>query len=340
MTDIKLAALDGTHPLGFLAACGLLRIVVEELGRTEAKLWFEEDGAWLRSQLDLQALTDALGTYLARRADARELGRAGPGELPAFDTLKAPLAEWNQRFRETRRAWLDGDEEAGRALAFLAAFVTDLVTAHDGITSKPTALDMTAGRQQFVKDARKLVHGLVASTHEGNKKKPKPAQLPAVLREALEGPWTYRDATHPIGWDPWAERLHAYQAVAPTDDKRGMSSRAAVWLAFEGLPLFPVLARAGGSRAVLGTTGFTGPHDEPRLCWPVWSVPASLSDARCILTSPEVQRAATADPRARSQLRARGVSAVCRSLRADLGTNGSTIFRPPEVIPLGGSPTR
>lgn len=339
MTDIKLAALDGTHPLGFLAACGLLRIVVEELGRTEAELWFEGDGAWLRSQLDLPALIDALGTYLARRADARELGRAGPGELPAFDTLKAPLAEWNQRFRETRRAWLDGDEEAGRALAFLAAFVTDLVTAGDGITSKPTALDMTAGQQQFVKDARKLVHGLVAATLEGNKK-PKSAQLPADLREALEGPWTYRDGTHPMGWDPWAERLHAYQAVAPTKDKRGMTSRAAVWLAFEGLPLFPVLARAGWSRAVLGTTGFTVQHDEPRLCWPVWSVPASLNDARCILTSPEVHRAATGDSLARSQLRARGVSAVCRSLRADLGTNGYAILRPPEVITLGGSPTR
>jgi hypothetical protein len=70
-------------------------------------------------------------------------------------------------------------------------------------------------------------------------------------REALFGPWRYEDPQHSLGWDPSAERLHALRSRSPTKDApQGVA--AAVWLAFEALPLFPCFL-SGGS---LVTRGF------------------------------------------------------------------------------------
>lgn len=332
MNDLALTGLEGTHPLGFLAACGLLRIVTEDLGEP-ARLWFDGH-AWLRSSLDLPALIDGLGGYVARRRSGPELG-----EAPfAYDTLKDELDVWSERFRQHRAAWLAGDLGAERALDFLGGQVSDLATARDGETSKPTALDTTAGRQQFVRAWRDLVAALEGDA--APRKKAARARLPADLEEALVGPWRLRDDQHPMGWDPWAERLHAYQAVAPTADKRGMTSRAAVWLAFESLALFPVAAKALRYRVVLETTGFHRSGEGVRFHWPLWSPAATLGEVRFLVGAAEVPRAA-GDPRAARALAARGVTAICRSTRGDSGDQGYTILRPPDVValpPLGGTP--
>lgn len=341
MNDLRLPALDGTHPLAFLAACGVLRVVTEELGHDEAALWFDGEGACLRSKLDQESLVGALADYLGRRGGAWELGAAGPNELPGFDDLKDELTFWQERFKALRATWLEGDETAGRALAFLAAMVTDLVTANDNVTSKPTAFYMTAGQQLFIRLVRELVAELVAAAAPGGtKKKPAPPRLPVDLSEALLGPWRYGDDTHPMGWDPWCERLYAYQAVSPSKDPRPKSTRAAVWLAFEGLPFFPVTPRPGDFKTTLATTGYSGRRDDVRFCWPVWTSPASCAEVRALVSCSDVVDAVV--PRnpeharhAKALLRARGVSVVCRSLRADLGTKGYAILRPPEVFVLG-----
>jgi hypothetical protein len=65
-----------------------------------------------------------------------------------------------------------------------------------------------------------------------------------AFAEALWGPWRYRDRGHTLGWDPDGERQHAYEAHAP-DKSPPVRVRAAVWLAFEALPLFPTAAVAG-----------------------------------------------------------------------------------------------
>jgi hypothetical protein len=83
---------------------------------------------------------------------------------------------------------------------------------------------------------------------------------------------------------------------------------AAVWLAFEALPLFPCFL--SGDR--LATRGFARLAAGPAaLSWPVWTEPASLAEVRSLLGLAAV----TGGPAARAELQGRGVPAVFRSER-------------------------
>jgi hypothetical protein len=328
---LRLDALEGTHPLGFLAALGLLRLLTED-ARLQARMAFPDGVAVLESTLDRGELIDELGKRIAGRAGALEL---------EFDDLKESLPAWGALLRQARDRGADD-----RALRFFGAYATDLATARDGETTKPTALYMTAGQQLFVKLGRLLTEGLAhAAVAARSKRKGKPLSFPSEVAEALFGPWRYPDDQHPLGWDPWAERLYAYQAVAPTTDRRGKSTRAVVWLAYEALPLFPVFASSVGRWGSVGlqTTAFVR-TDETRFVWPVWTPFAGIGAIRSLLSSRELHVVGRGpdpeDPQGyalnRTRLRARGVAVVCRAVRADLGTKGYAILRPPEVVPLGG----
>src|SRR5262249_19301816 len=115
---------------------------------------------------------------------------------------------------------------------FLAAYGSELVTQKGVIHTTP--FDMTSGQQQFLA----LVAALAQDFRQNAQR------TSEAFVEALWGPWRYRDRVHALGWDPDGERLHAYEARSPTKTP-ARSVRAAVWLAFEALPLFPTAAVAG-----------------------------------------------------------------------------------------------
>jgi hypothetical protein len=146
-----------------------------------------------------------------------------------------------------------------------------------------------------------------------------------MFQEALFGPWKYEDPQHSLGWDPSTERLHALRARSPTrDSSEGVT--AAVWLAFEALPLFPCFLSRGG----LVTTGFhtrgtTWRQRTTYLTWPVWTHPVPLDTVRSLLSMPELGE----EPPPGRELRARGVEAVFRSERYKVKTQGAYfILRP------------
>src|SRR5262249_39060165 len=128
----------------------------------------------------------------------------------------------------------------------------------------------------------------------------------------------YRDFQHSLGWDPTTERLHALQAESPEDETNSGVS-AAVWLAFEALPLFPCFL----SGAALATTGFvthgtTWKDRVTHLTWPLWTHPVPLDTVRSLLSLREL---AAERPPVRA-LRQRGIMAVFRSQRYKVRTKG------------------
>lgn len=315
MNTITWTGPRGTDPLGWLCSVGALRVIVDEGLDPDARLAFDAGARpVLHTRLDKPAVTEGLVAF-ARARVARP-------ELTVGDVLKFGPPAWADVARDwrTHPSW-----------PFAGAYTSDLVTAGSGDT-KPTALDMTAGQQKFLAAIRSTLEGMTTLPKPKGKAAPvDPA--PAFVDEALYGPWRRKDDVHALGWDPSGEGLGAFTPDAPAK-MPNESVRAAVWLAFEALPLFPVFAVPSTWRPRLETTGFHREDGEQALVWPVWRPAITLDAVRVLLGHPDLPAAVSAGRGASRALAARGVTAVCRSVRADLGDKGYAILRSPLVLRL------
>ncbi len=308
---IILGGLAGHHPLGALPAFGLLRCCEEIPGFQGARLAWRNMPGWCailhaNGKVDGEQLVAALVTRMSGRNQARELNWVR--------NLKKGKEAYPEAAREAMKA-----EERGYA-DFLAAYACE-VQDPEKDQLEPTAFFMTSGQQEFPGEARMLAERLSKGISIGRRKK-SPAEM---FREALFGPWKYEDPQHSLGWDPSTERLHALRAESPTKEgSEGIA--AAIWLAFEALPLFPCFRSEGR----LTTTGFPtfasrGRWRTAYFTWPIWTHPAPLCTVRSLLSLGELWQER---PPAR-ELRARGVEAVFRSEKYRVKTQGAYyILRP------------
>jgi hypothetical protein len=251
-----------------------------------------------------ESLIGALGTRQKQREERRELNWARNIKTDREKTYMNAVSEAVEDLQQGQRAYAD----------FLAAFACEL-QVDDNDQLEPTAFYMTSGRQEFLKEARTLAGRLAEGIKLGRRKK-SPEEM---FHEALFGPWRYEDPQHSLGWDPSTERLHALRAKSPTKEaSEGVT--AAVWLAYEALPLFPCFLSDGD----LVTTGFhtqgaTRRERVTYLSWPVWSSFVPLDTLRSLLSLPEL---AEEKPPAQ-ELRARGIEEVFRSERYRVKTQGA-----------------
>lgn len=284
MNHIQLAGVDGSNPLGFLAALGLLRVV------PGVKLGFSADGSfqafvdWVdKTESDLAELIAADANAAANasapwRFTYTKVATKKQGPQAVAD-LKPPPDEFKKFLATCIEAWLTGNEEAA---GYAAAYGTDIAVDGKGNT-KPTAFHFTAANQTFL--------GAVESIRA------------SVTREWVETSLFEGHGERPgsnLRWDPGAERNWALMANNPSGDGTRVDAPLE-WLAFRGLPLLPSFPR--GSRII--TTGVVGRGDDMTLTWPLWSIPVSLQAARSAL---QVDWTGSAKERA-----ARGVFAICSS---------------------------
>jgi hypothetical protein len=250
-----------------------------------------------------ESLVEALVDRQRQRAKGHELNWARTIKTSKGEYLTA-VGEAIKELEEGRRSCAD----------FLAAFACEL-EVDDGDQLEPTPFYMTSGQQRFLNMARTLAGRLAEGIKRGRRKK-EPEEL---FSEALYGPWRYEDSQHSMGWDPSTERLHALRATKPGDDESD-GIPAAVWLAFEALPLFPCF-RCEGRLVTTGfrTTGVTRRERTTYLTWPVWSSFISLDALRSLLSLPELAE----DVLPVHELRARGIEQVFRSERFRVKTQGA-----------------
>ena len=303
MSEIILAGLQGSHPLGALAAFGLIRCCQEMEGFVGAKLAWQKGADWFA----------VLHTEQSR--DAEELIQAlakRQKERPS-----APEVNWTNNIKTAPEVFVKAAKEAQLELAegkrgfadFLSAFTCE-IQDYDGDKLVPTLFYMTSGKQEFLKEVRNLSKSLANGVRVGRIRK----TTDDMFREALCGPWKYEDPQHSLGLDPSTERLQALRAKSPTKE-RSVGITAAVWLAFESLPLFPCFL----SQKRLATVGFHRFHKRQTcFTWPIWSTAVSLPTVRSILTLPEL-----ANEEPGGDLRARGIEVVFRSQRYKYKTQGS-----------------
>lgn len=292
MTTFKLTALKGNHPLGFLAACGLLRCCHE---------WGDFGSVKLAWETGLGQFTAVLhgATTLDIGALTQMLKCRGKQQRQSSALKWSTKIDDRQKFRETGKSLLAGGQRPFDRDPFdtLSSFASDVVTTNKG-ELRPTLFSMTSGQQSLVKSILELA---------GQPKKKGGAARPFTenaIREALVGPWQYQDGEHALGWDPQTQRLHALRHKLPAKDTANRSVRAAVFLASQALPLFPCFAVNGKLR----TTGFHHEDGEDWFSWPIWRQPISLDALRSLLALPFSR-----------DLRHRGVDVVYHCQRASTG---------------------
>lgn len=275
MNWLHLSGLKAHHPLGFLAACGLLRCLSQtadgessdrrskDFGRVELG-WRIEDGKETTVVIHSEFPADIseVSQRVLHMAERQRNSSAWTWANKIDDRTK---------YREKSRSAMDEFLENGTARGdadMFAALASDLLTTEKGKLRK-TAFDLTSGRQGFLKRLRETAK---TDARKGKNQ----------IEEALKGSWRYQDSDHSLGWDPQAQRIHALRGKAPKNDKKNRSVRAAVLLASFALPLFPCFSVFGRLR----TTGFDHHDNSEWFSWPIWREPISLNALRSLISHP------------------------------------------------------
>lgn len=290
MAELPCPALLGSHPLGALAAFGLLRLVAATDPGARLRFTLADDWiAVLESPRTptMDALIDQLCEWTKSPTLDRILGWAEDVRMPS-EQYRALLDESLSR----------GDEDLA---AFLCAFAADGAIDGSKQQIKPSAFYMVSGQQSFLGGAREILSQCRAQGRQ-------------VFEEALLGPWRYATRAHSLGWDPGTERLYALRHRAPTSEK-ACCIAGAVLLGLWALPLFPPVSEHGRER----TIGFVREDGERHFSWPVFTTPITLDELRSLLQTR--QWPSNGDARRRS-----GIAAVYRSRRSEFG-QGYAVFR-------------
>jgi hypothetical protein len=283
LNRLVLPGLSGASPLGFLASLGLLRLVHERSKAT--RLGFLTDGSF---SAFVDGNADDMGGLVAEDAARAEEDQAWRLEYSKQEKngvkivadLKAPPPAFAAFLARCVDGWCTG---RGDAVAYAAAFGTEVAFDLSKGNTKPTALHFTAANQQFLGIVEEIRGSVTAEW---------------ATQSLFEGHAARRGSN--LRWDPAAERNWALMANKPSVDGTQVDAPLE-WLAFRALPLLPCFPRGG--RII--TTGVSGRGDDMRLTWPLWSMGASLPTVRSLL-----QTEWAGAPRARA---ARGVFAVCTS---------------------------
>jgi hypothetical protein len=291
VSEFACTGLDGSNPLGFLAALGVLEALSER--GVPVRLAWRDDGVWRPVFTGTDAAIDQVIDWLD--AD-RETCASDPALHLEYDgarDLKPPP----ERFRAYLLDLVGrASPAARRSVDWAACFASDVVVDNNGNT-KPTALHFTAGQQQFLK----MVLELAAGVNRDD------------IREALVGPWRYARPLPVMGFDATAGRDYALRASDPSGDKkRGVPG--ADWLAVRGLAGLGVVPN--GDRLL--TTCCSGGWKTGSFRWPLWHVALDRPMVHTVL------RLSPADMPS-AERRARGIAMVleCGIRRSEQGGYGS-----------------
>lgn len=290
MNCFDLTAIDGSNPLGFLAAIGALRLSSLKWPELEPKLSWRRKGRWIPQLVDVpsktqEQLCDDLMSAPWAPVDAFEpLGKnltVEPNTLAEFiKSANASVKPEDRRLSDFAAAFGSEaclDEKLGRIQYSSLCFITG------------------SGHQDFLGTAANLAR-VVTSAH---------------LHEAMFGVWRDAQKGNSFRWNPTDARSYALRYSDPGPEG-AWTTWGANRLAFEALPFFPTIPVSGKLR----TTGFTrgGRNRWPEFVWPIWDAPIAADEVRSL-----VGLKALVEDDCDEDLSAYGIAAVFRATRVRIG---------------------
>ncbi len=302
MTTTSLDGLDGTNPLGYLAALGAL-LVADRMMEDVRLSW--TSGFTNVAVIHGIALSDLVRVVMEdcdRWRDSTALGHVDGRNV---DDVKFETSDDVRGYLKACAAADDG----GRSLALAQALVCEFAFDKGGKT-KPSDLHFTAGKQQFLKMARELRDEIGAEDVE----------------RALVGPWSRPSTLPSFKWDIADDRVHAVSARKPSTEKKN-TEPGAEWLALQGLAFYGV-QRAGAERVAVSGGG--GSWERGSWRWALWDPPLSAISTMAFVNRIDV---AVADvTKADAGLRMAGVTKVLSTTVMRSGKGGYGSFRPTVVL--------
>lgn len=295
---------EGSNPLGYLTALGVLRTLTLMHPDVDVRLgWQIQDGAWRpfiessNVELEAQSICDSMTDWLnapphMKLLETEELGDNLTIAPETFGFLA------NQFLQRAHDEHLDGQV----ALDFLAAFGTDAAFqphSKDRKLMQDTALRTMsgAGWQHFIKFMRDIISN-TDSAH---------------LYRTMFCQWKYEDEGRGLNlrYDPIDDRRYALRWKNPSADP-ARSMRGANRLAIEALPFFAT-APMGTN---LETTGFR--HRRGTFwSWPIWETPIGMQVVQSVLQLAALSN--LSDNPTEAHLKEMGVAAIYRSQRITVG---------------------
>ena len=300
MSGTVLEGLEGTNPLGFLAALGIQVAFASE--SEQPRLWWSDD-VTPRAVVDIDFTTDRIVDQALRTFGQ---WKDSPAMTPMRNGSLMPKGYELKLAGADLRAYLSRVNKYGPAGALATALVAE-GSLDNKAEAKPSDLYFTAGQQKFLEMARQVLDG---TSRED-------------MLMGLEGPWNYKSKLPSLMWDVIDDRVYALSANNPTSEKK-LTNPGPEALAVLGMSLHPVFA--GKDRTL--TQGCSGSWKAGYYSWPVWSKPASLNAVRSLL-------AHAYEPTLASRyrwFRSWGVEKVFRSPIRRSNQGGYGTFGPPEVI--------
>ena len=259
MTTLKLKGLEPDNLLAFLALLGLLRAL------DAATPQWRSRAAWRGTPIVAELQAD--GTLAPEEVVASaEEGIRSLARSYVFDR-----ADIDYKSDEFRRLAEDAHDNRRRA-ELVAALASDGAVSRDGETVEVTPLCAMFGQGH-----QHFLTRLAASAMRDH-----PANL-TDLWDALFEEWRHEDDTEGLRWDPIEDRRYAHQFGNPSEAKNQIGTvTGANRLAAIGFAAFTSVLRATG----LVTLGVSGRRGERDVCWPLPSVPTSLTGYIALLANP------------------------------------------------------
>lgn len=299
---LLLPGLDGSNPLGFLAALGVLCT----LEPSWLMKWVPAGGTWVpwiscpgQRAPDPEEFLDDLHNRLAS-----DISRH-----PVY--VLQQLRDGSGEGR--RRLFIEKREQATSAhrtsADWLSALASDFGAA-DAINQL-----QTARRDYFLGNLTEVIRRTTIDH----------------LRRTLFSPWDYADPLEKqsLHLDPSEDRRHAHQWNQPSGDPNRKNSGGMLGanrLAIEAFALFTSVLKDG----TLQTTGFSGNRStNTRWTWPIWSGGCGVRVARSLLTL-QLLQAPEMNDRDTNTLREYGIEAVFRTNRILVGKTPN--FTPPKRV--------
>jgi len=255
---VELTGLDGSNPLGFLAALGVISLPGESAMPPPTLEWTE--GMIPHAVVSgFASIDEVVDRAMAERERLRGITAVTFAiDAEQIDDVKLS----SEDLRCYIEACLDADDE-GQSIALASALVAEGGYDNSG-KAKPTDLHFTAGQQKFVRMERELIDGLDA----------------VFLKDALVAPWTYGSELKSFMWDITDDRIYALAAYSPSSSsEKKLTEPGAEFLAILGLPAFPVFAGSGRTK----TTACGGSWKAGELTWPLWRRSCDAHGARSLV---------------------------------------------------------
>jgi len=298
---LLLAGLDGSNPLGFMAAMGAFRLLALTHGRIRMA-WRISDGTWHPTVLGIDVPEAEIGTELYV-----SLGELDKSVWSLDKKLPFPAS----RLREEARCAASAASAQNRERADTVAALGVEVYCDDEGNFKDTAFRMVragdSAGQGFLAYGKRILESTTAQQ----------------LQRAATEVWRHEDAQCALRWDPAEDRGYALQWRDPS--KVGaLSVKGGNCLALAAMPLFPTAPVKGEAE----TTGFGLKQSKnSSFTWPIWERALSLDTVRSVLGLPALQRA---QPRT-AELACRGIVAAYRCDRIMTSTYYSN-FTPAQRV--------